>query len=98
MMTMAMMTIMMLMMVCSVGPRERDPVLIERSNLVNISKLVVKEVMMMMMMVIVMMLVMVTTKMIVTVRAKINLCLSSLKTWQHLEDEGCALDYLRDLS
>ena len=27
-----------------VGPRERDPVLIERSNLVNISKLVVKEV------------------------------------------------------
>ena len=28
----------------SVGPRERDPVLIERSNLVNISKLVVKEV------------------------------------------------------
>ena len=32
------------MTVSPVGPRERDPVLIERSNLVNISKLVVKEV------------------------------------------------------
>ena len=38
------------MTVSPVGPRERDPVLIERSNLVNISKLVVKEVIMLRMM------------------------------------------------
>ena len=37
------------MTVSPVGPRERDPVLIERSNLVNISKLVVKEVIKLMM-------------------------------------------------
>ena len=60
--------------------------------------MVMKMVLVVIIVMMVMVMVMVTTKMIVTVRAQINLCLSSLKTWQHLEDEGCALDYLRDLS